>query len=347
MKILHQDPRTGKIKLRVDNLDDLWHIKNILNSGDIVSAVTFRREETQSDKLRSDRGEKKRMRLDIEVEKVEFHEFTDRLRILGVIVEGPQDLGSYHTLNLTDGDQLTIIKEEWKDHELNRLKEAVEHSQKPVITFVGLEQDEATIAIMRQYGVKEMAHISPNLSGKFYDSEKVSKKDFFKMIIKKLEHIMEPESPLVIFGPGFFKEDFYEWAKDKHPGLMKYAEVIPAGEGGMTGLHEVLKKGKERGSLDGQRMSFESEKVEGLLKEIKKDGAYAYGLESVKRAVELGAVDEMLILDTKVRDEEGEKLMKKTEQLGGDVVVISSTHEGGEKLEALGGYGALLRYKIE
>jgi len=137
MKILHQDPRTGKIKLRVDNLDDLWHIKNILNSGDIVSAVTFRREETQSDKLRSDRGEKKRMRLDIEVEKVEFHEFTDRLRILGVIVEGPQDLGSYHTLNLTDGDQLTIIKEEWKDHELNRLKEAVEHSQKPVITFVG------------------------------------------------------------------------------------------------------------------------------------------------------------------------------------------------------------------
>ncbi len=347
MKILHQDTRTGKIKLRVDNLDDLWHIKNILNPEDIVSAMTYRREETQSDKIRSERGEKKRMRLDIEVEKVEFHEFTDRLRILGVIVEGPQDLGSYHTLNVTEGDQLTIIKEEWKSHELDRLKEAVEHSQKPVITFVGMEQGEATISIMRQYGVKEMAHVSPNLGGKMYDSDKISKQDFFDMIMTKLEHITEPGSPLVIYGPGFFKEDFYEWAKDKRPEMVKYAEVIPAGEGGMTGLHEVLKRGQERGSLDGQRMSYESEKVEDLLKEIKKDGSYAYGEGSVKRAVDMGAVEELLIIDTKVRDEHGEQLMKQTEQLGGDVVVISSTHEGGEKLEALGGYGALLRYKIE
>ena len=151
MKILHQEKKYGKIKVRVDNMDDLWHLKNLINEGDIVSAVTYRREETQQDKIRSERGEKKRMRLDIEIEKVEFHEFTDRLRILGVIIEGPQDHGSYHTLNITDGDELTIIKEKWKDHELERLKEAVEHSQKPVITFLALEQDDASIAIMRQY----------------------------------------------------------------------------------------------------------------------------------------------------------------------------------------------------
>src|SRR6056297_3344099 len=109
MKILHQDTREGKIKVRIDNMDDLWHLKNIINPDDVVSAVTYRREETQRDKIRSERGEKKRMRLDIEVEKMEFHEFSDRLRILGVIIDGPQDLGSYHTLNLTDRDELTII----------------------------------------------------------------------------------------------------------------------------------------------------------------------------------------------------------------------------------------------
>ncbi|MBS3790958.1 MAG: mRNA surveillance protein pelota [Candidatus Thermoplasmatota archaeon] len=346
MKILHQDKREGKIKVRIDNLDDLWHLKNVINPEDIVSAVTFRREETQRDKIRSERGEKKRMRLDIEVEKVEFHEFTDRLRILGVIIEGPQDHGSYHTLNLTEGDELTIIKE-WKEHELERLKEAVDRSEEPLITFVALEEDESTIAIMRQYGVKDMATLSPNRGGKMYDSEKMSREEFFEEIVKKLETIIEPGEPLVILGPGFTKEDFFEYCKRNHSELVDNAEVVPAGEGGMTGVNEVIRKGKERGTLDGQRMSFESEKVEELLREIKSDGAYSYGMENVKEAVKIGAVDTLLILDVKVRDEEGEMLMQKTEELGGEVVVISSTHEGGEKLEALGGVGALLRYKIE
>lgn len=346
MKILNQDKREGRIKVRIDNLDDLWHLKNILEEKDVVSAITYRREETQRDKIRSERGEKKKMRLDIEVEKVEFHEFTDRLRILGVIIEGPQDHGSYHTLNLTEGDELTIIKD-WKHHELERLKEAVERSQEPIITFVALEEADATIAIMRQYGVKEMAHLSPNMGGKMYDSERLSKEDYFDKIVKKLRTIMEPGEPLVILGPGFTKEDFFEHCKNHHPEIVKHAEVVPAGEGGLTGVHEVLKKGRERETLDGQRMGYESEQVEELLREIKKDGAYSYGPEEVEKAVEMGAVETLLILDENVREKRGEEMMKRTEELGGEVVVISSTHEGGEKLEALGGYGALLRYKID
>ncbi len=346
MKILHQDKREGKIKIRIDTLDDLWHLKNVINEDDLVSAVTFRREETQRDKIRSERGEKKRMRLDIEVEKVEFHEFSDRLRILGVIIEGPQDHGSYHTLNLTEGDELTVIKEEWKSHELDRLEEAVEHSKRPLITFLALEQNDAVIAVMRQYGVKEMAHLKPNMGGKMYDSEKMSREEFFEMIAEKLKTI-SPDSPLVILGPGFFKEDFFEYAKEKHPELVEHAEVIPAGEGGMTGVKEVLKSGREREALDGQRMAFETERVEELLKQIQMEGAYAYGEDEVKKAIEMGAVETLLILDEKVREKEGERMMKKTEEMGGDVVVISSTHEAGEKLEALGGYGAVLRYKVQ
>ncbi|MGM0509518.1 MAG: mRNA surveillance protein pelota, partial [Thermoplasmatota archaeon] len=244
MKILHQDKRHGRIKLRIDNMDDLWHLKNVLQEGDVVSAMTFRREETQSDKLRSERGEKKRMRLDIEVEKVEFHEFTDRLRVLGVIVEGPQDHGSYHTLNLTDGDQLTIIKDEWKKHELERLKEAVEQSEKPVITFVAMEDNDAVIAIMRQYGLKEMAHVSPNMGGKMYTDNRMSNEELFQIILEKLKTIIEPGEPLVILGPGFTKEDFFEYLKRNEPEYVKHAEVIPAGVGGKTGIHEVLKSGR-------------------------------------------------------------------------------------------------------
>ncbi len=346
MKILHQDRREGKIKVLIDNLDDLWHLKNLIEPGDVVSAVTYRRESTQRDKIRSERGEKKRMRLDIEVEKLEFHEFTDRLRILGVIVEGPQDLGSYHTLNLTTDDRLTIIKDEWKDHELDRLREAVDRSEEPLITFLAMEENDAVIAIMRQYGVKEMAHLSPNIGGKMYETDKGEKDAFFEEIVKKLKSIIEPGEPLVILGPGFAKEDFFEYAKNHYPDLVSNSEVVPTGIGGTTGINEVLKSGDERAALEGQRVSFENEKVERLLTEIKREGKYAYGYEEVKRACQIGAIDTLLILDENVRDEKGEELMEKTEQQSGNVIVISSTHEGGEKLEALGGYGAFLRYRI-
>ena len=49
MRLLHQDTRTGEIKFQVDNVDDLWHLYNIIEPGDVVLAVTLRREEVKSD----------------------------------------------------------------------------------------------------------------------------------------------------------------------------------------------------------------------------------------------------------------------------------------------------------
>lgn len=335
------------VKVRIDNPDDLWHLKNLISPGDVVSSVTYRREEEQRDTIRASRGEKKRMRLDIEVEKVEFHEFTDRLRVLGIIVDGPQDLGSYHTLNLTEEDNITIIKEGWREHHLRRLRDAVEQSEKPLVTLLAMEEDEATLAVLRQYGVKEMARIDSHRGGKMYDGERMTREDFFKAVVEKLELTLTEGSQLIILGPGFTKEDMYRYLKKHHPGMVEHVQVVNSGNGGMNGIHEVLKSGREGGMLQEQRVSYESNKVEELLVRIKKDEPVSYGLENVNKTVEMGAAETLLILDTRVRDQEGERLMERVEQLGGKVIIISSSHEGGDKLEALGGYGALLRYKVE
>ena len=114
MRVLNQEEQTGEIKVLIETLDDLWHLYNIINPGDIVIAVTFRRDEVKADKIRAERAEKKRMVLGIRVEKIEFHDSESRLRILGVIEEGPQDIGAHHTLILSEGENLTIRKEEWK-----------------------------------------------------------------------------------------------------------------------------------------------------------------------------------------------------------------------------------------
>ena len=70
MRVLHRDLKHGEIRLQIQNLDDLWHMDNLVQPGDLVRAMTARREEQKSDKLRPERMEKTRMLLGIHVEKV-------------------------------------------------------------------------------------------------------------------------------------------------------------------------------------------------------------------------------------------------------------------------------------
>ena len=81
MKVIFKDLKHGEIKLVPENLDDIWHLYNIIDENDLVRAVTFRTDEQKDDKIRSKKSEKKRMKLGIRVSEVKFHEFSDRLRI--------------------------------------------------------------------------------------------------------------------------------------------------------------------------------------------------------------------------------------------------------------------------
>ncbi|MEM0449134.1 MAG: mRNA surveillance protein pelota [Methanomassiliicoccales archaeon] len=344
MRLLHQDRRTGEIKFEVDNLDDLWHLYNIIEKGDLVLATTFRREEQKSDKVRSERGEKRRVFLGIRVEKVEFHEFDNRLRITGVIEQGPQDIGAYHTLNVEEGQVLTVVKRDWKDSTLERIKRAVEDSKRPSIVFVALENDEATIAVMRQYGMQPIATIYGPSGGKMYEQR--TDDAYYEEIIEKVKQLVKENVPLVVLGPGFAKETLVSMGRQKAPEVFKRAFIYHTGQAGMAGVHELMKKGLGAEVLQGSRVAEETNLVERVLEEIAKEGPVAYGPEEVSRAAYAGAVDTLLLLDPILREKDVEELMKAVESARGKVVVVSEHHEAGKKLEALGGIAALLRYKL-
>ncbi|TAN44606.1 MAG: mRNA surveillance protein Pelota, partial [Candidatus Methanoperedens sp.] len=82
MKVLKKELRfdEGEMSLITESLDDLWHLKYILEPNDLVYAFTKRRIEGATDKLRPEKADKKTVRLGINVEKVEFHKFSNRLR---------------------------------------------------------------------------------------------------------------------------------------------------------------------------------------------------------------------------------------------------------------------------
>ncbi len=345
MKILHQDSRTNEIKLLPDSIDDLWHLYNLVDAEDLVIATTYRRKEDKGDKLRPERTEKVRMRLGIRVKKVEFHESEDRLRILGPIESGPQDVGQHHTLMLGPGDDISIVKPEWKDVHFGRIKRAVEASDRPKVLFVAIEDTEAVIAAARDYGLKEVATITRNPDGKMYAS-KPSEDDFLDDISNKVLPMLSNQ-PLIILGPGFTKEALARKLREKSPESSDLIVVLSTGQAGMAGIGEAMKRGLGGKAVEDSRVARETQSVERLFAAIGADGMYSYGRPSVATAAEAGAVELLLVIDSLVRDAGVEELMKKVERARGDFMIISSLHEAGRRLESLGGVAALLRYRVE
>ncbi len=344
MRVLHRDPRTGEIKIRVENPDDLWHLHNLVVLGDSVRASTYRREETKTDKVRPERGEKVRVTLTIRVEGVEFQPYADRLRISGVIVEGPQDLGRHHTLNVAVDDVLSIIKT-WKPHELRRIDEAVAAAQKPLVAFLSLDDEEALLAQLRQYGVRELATIRAPGHGKMFPSGD-ARTAYFDEILAKLRTTDLGEA-LVIVGPGFTRDSLLEYLKARDSGIASKVHSHGTAHAGMQGIQEALKSGVGAKVFGDSRVGLETRLVEKLLEAIATNRPCAYGPAEVGEAVEAGAIDTLLVSDGVVRNSGIEDLMRAAEDARGTVVLVSRHHEAGQKLEALGGIAALLRFPIK
>ncbi len=362
MQILEEITNRHGYKLMIDNLDDLWHLYNIIDRHDIVASRTYRRLEKADDKLRPDKSPKKPVWLAIEVDSVEFHEFSNRLRVQGTIVKGPDELGlkAHHTLNFTAGDTIELEKPQpWNKQKLELLNNAVDASKQPKVTIVALEDDNAVIAQIFHYGVKNMSVIYRTGTGKYYSDSRSakdmsknaidSKMEFFNNILIQLNQVRPGESPLILVGPGFTKDEFLKYLQDKKTPGIDNILLEPTGQAGSVGIQEAIKRGVLKRLVKDSRVAMETELIEKLLEGIAVNGLVTYGINQVKTAIALGAVDKLLVVDKfiRVKNEDIEKLLIDSESKGGSVIVISTVHDAGKQLESLGGFAAFLRYKLD
>lgn len=346
MKILGRNPSAGEIKLMPETDDDIWHLFNVVCAGDLVTASTTRRDESaNADKLRAERAEKKRMVLGIRVEKIDYDDEGLRMRLLGTIETGPQDIGQHHTLVVETGSPVTVAKTHWKKTQIDRLESAAKETVRPRIVFVSLDQDEATIAVQRRSGLKEVVTVRSFRSGKQYE-EKGKQFDYHGEIVDKLKSVATPDMPLVILGPGFEKENLADDIKKLPKGTFGTVYVQHTGQCGMAGVNELVRSGLGAQILKESSVGEEMETVEKLMEGIAKDGPVAYGPQEVSDAAAAGAVETLLVLDSVLREKDLDDVVRAVETQRGTVMVVSSDHEGGQRLQAIGGMGALLRYKV-
>lgn len=352
MKITKQDKKEGFMIVVPETLDDLWHLSHIVEVGDYISSKTTRRiQDNTGDKLRSDRGVKKTFFLKIKIQTTSFHIFTRKLRLTGVITEGPEELvslGSYHTVEVKLNSPSTIYKDKWPKWVLKRVKQAINASKKLSAIIVSIEDDSAILGLIRQFGVEYYGPIIGSISGK-----RIIDKNRQKRIIQYYERLAEAilkfdnVQNILIVGPGFVKNDFFDYLKDKYKELAKKVIIENTGAGGKVGINEVLKKGTIKKLTVENRIGSEMTNINNLLEEIAKNSSkITYGEKESINAVNLGAVEKLLILDNLLSKKDFTNIMENVENMGGEIMVISSEHEGGKQLESLGGIASFLRFPI-
>jgi protein pelota len=356
LKIIETNLRQGFVKVVPDTQDDLWHLYNVIYKGDEVFAYTSRAIKSDTEASRPKSAERVSAFMGIKVESVAWDKFLGKLRVHGIIIHAPEIIptGAHHTISVSLNQPVTIVKQTWQKHHLDRLKRASE-AEKPLL-IVAIDDEGYAIAETKQYGVEMKVEERVKLPGKQEaDKRQGATNEYFKRVLTSLSQLWnQNHNSIVIVGVGFVKNDFVSYLRDNAGEMAKLlADVKSVNNGGVSGIYEALRSGVLLKAAHKMRVLEETEVMEEAMKRLGKgENNITYGLDDVERAVQVGAIETLILADSLIRESDDEqrlrieKIMQEVEHRAGNLTVVSTEHEAGSKLLALGGIAALLRFPL-
>lgn len=351
MKVLEKDLKKGVIRLYIEDEEDLWILFNIVREGDIVYARTTREVKP------GEGGSSRRipMLLGISVKAIEFQEFSENLRIRGIVVDGPEEYGvkgHYHTLSIGVGDVIEIRKEEWGRGELELIERGARKKRR--VLLAAIDQDDACIALLTEQGVRVLNELRSNIPGKAYrDLREASIGEFVREFLEAVSAAAASEGAeaVIIASPSWLVDDVGKLARERLKGLHVYTDSVSSG--GCVGVSELLRRDvvkdvvSELSLVEGARVLEEFKEL--LAKEPE---LVAYGLDQVKAAADYGAVAKLVVVDSLLRASELEtrakvyEILNRAYETNASVVIVPGKSDIGYEVSALGGAIAILRYRL-
>jgi len=334
----------GLYRIRIDCEDDLWTIARLCVKGRSIGMLGERRDQTTAGQEggRAKAAERKKMWIKLAIESNEFHTFADTLRVHGIIEEAHFDIGSHHThiVEVRDEIELTSQIEFPKvDHDL--ILQACSNSGKAKVVIIVVESDEAILYEVTGRGIREVSTWTMRGGGK-YTGAKVSEgvsKSFFEKISKEANESIAEGTPIVICGPGHAREKLA-------PLINGPTKLVATSMGGRGAANEVISEGLAGDVLAEHAVVQETALLEEAWTRISTNGAVAYGSEMIKKALEEGAIETLLISADLVREQKWESTVSGLDEIGAKLVQCSTDHDAGEQLLGMGGAVALLRFKV-
>jgi len=349
MRVVSLDVRRGIVEVQVEYPEDLYYLSMIIRKGDVVYGWTTRQVKVDRE-IGSEKGERVRVFLGVEVEGLEYHKFTRKLRIRGKITDAPEELhakGRYHTISVSIGDTIRVAKKQgFSRLELSVIRESSTRPKKLVLLSVDL--DEVAIGILRPQGVEVKLYKDyPRPDSRKGRSLREHLRTLLRDVIGDLERVLNSEKAdtVVLLAPSLVTGwclDFLASALKQRGIEVRTARVSV---GGLAGIYEAVRTEDLRRMLGDLRVIREAKSVERLVSELGGKGRVALGVEEVRRALEWGLVKELVVLDDAIlSDEEILSLVEKAIEQRIGFTIVTAESEAGAILERLGRIAAILYY---
>ncbi len=227
-----------------------------------------------------------------------------------VIISGVIDLGGGREKHITDIIEPPEPVPLYKYHcdstfYLEPLKDML--VEKKVYGLIVLDRREAAIGILRGKRIEPLAYATSNVPGKhrqggqssvrFERLREIAIHEFYKRIGEKANEALLPYKEdlvgILIGGPSPTKEEFYEGSYLHHELQKKIIGLFDVSYTDESGLYELVEKASD--ALQELDIMREKRIMNRFLKEVVNDGSAAYGEDEVRRYLEMGAVDTLLI----------------------------------------------------
>jgi len=346
VRLVHRDTTTGAYRLRLETPSDLWRIARLVRPGDGVGASTTRRDPEAPQEVAGAERTRRRVTLTVRAEQVEFHGFSKHVRVTGPIVDGPFDIGRHHTLDLTEGDDVTVTKPAWSTADRTILEEGLERKGDATILIAAVDWGDSSLVRLRGRSVEPVVDLRRTIAGKRYEGGQAEKdRDAYVAELVALVRREGAEATaVVVAGPGFLKEELVHRLTEEDPAVARKVRVYPTAESGRVGVDELLKSGRATEVLRGSVAAEEAEVVERLVRSLAGGTRAAVGAREVAEAVEAGAAETILLSESLLPDTAIAPTLDRARESRVRLFVVRDEGEAGRKLAALGRIAALLRY---
>ncbi|MFH1199885.1 MAG: mRNA surveillance protein pelota [Candidatus Micrarchaeota archaeon] len=339
---------SGLLRAIPESLEDLWLLSRLVEKGDRLEGTAFRRVKAL-DLNRPDSGEKKLVRVLVEVESAQFAEAANRLRVTGKILSSsPSDYaptGAFQTIDVEIGTKFTLHKRFEFVHR-SLIDDAKRKAKAPTALIVAIDDRSALVCVLRQSGVKFLFEIDNHASKRDPKSFADKNNDFLAETLDAVQK--RATDRIIIAGPGFSKEEFKKYATAKDPRLAKKFWLEHASSAEKTAVYELLKTGALEKAVSGQKLQEEFMALEALKRSLgRSDGLCVYGAAEVRSAISANAASDVLVSDTLLRSDRSlNRVLEQAQRLGAKVMVFNSEDDAGREFSAFQ-IAALLRYRLK
>ncbi|MCP8322862.1 MAG: mRNA surveillance protein pelota [Candidatus Methylarchaceae archaeon HK02M2] len=352
--IIHKfNLKKGIALLTIEDVDDLWCLKRIITSGDIISGETSRIIKRTGTYVRPNKGERVKVKVTLRVERTKLDSSFGRLRIFGKILEMPEDIltKGFHSIVATPNYKLWLQKDRWKETDLRIIKECEKAIKRFMI--VALDRRDAGVGLVQGTHLQLLPTIESGLEGKHYNIKERSTNPYYKKVIQTILSIYRSCTEIFVAGPGNIKNSFINFISKQKGGLADHVKIIDGIDiAGDDGVYMTLRSPQLREYIKGSKLALVTVLLEQFIKRIADgDDRVAFTFNEVKEAGKLGAVDLVLVSDKifeyGIDENDLAELLNSVETFGGKGYLIDSSTDTGSQVMGMGGIIALLRFSLK